>query len=434
MTQPLGTIDLSDNDINIRQNIYNKLKILFKKCGASELDTPVFELYDAVDKLYGDEFTKSVFTIKDGKQELFLRYDLTVPLARHVGMNGLTKFKRFQYGKVYRKDDPQIQKCRFREFHQMDYDIIGDDQQSGINDIEIIGTLINALSLFDQFIIKINYKNIVIKMLQKCNIPESDYQKVFSAIDKLDKKSWNDVKIELFEKQIDETSIQTLENYYELFCNSDDIYNVLNNNDFLDDIVQKQLKNLMMFISNIKYNHIIIIDPFLIRGMDYYTGILFEVTYVDKNIMPSTIAAGGRYDNMIDNFSSKQHISAVGMSIGIDRLVKIIEKKFVFDKNITPDIYIATVGNDYIVEKMSLLYKLREFGYYVITSELPNQKMRAHFKVIFEDYSSIIPIMIIIGENEVKNNTLTIKDIINKKEMCVSQSKLCEIIATILNF
>jgi histidyl-tRNA synthetase len=409
---PLGTIDLNENDILIRNHIFEVSKKILKLRGATQIETPIMEMFNMVDSLYGGEFNKLVYTLDDDNHnKLFLRYDLTIPLARYIGMNGLIKFRRFQFGKVYRKDDPQIHKGRFREFYQFDYDIVGDDQKSGINDMEIVETLneiLSALLGVGTFTIKFNYKNIVIKMIEKCGISKDLHKCVFSALDKLDKKEWHDVEIELLQKGLSPSSVYNLRNCYNKLSN----YDKLDECDLLDDDVRSNLATMLKFIDRLNLKNIIL-DPFLIRGMDYYTGILFEVTYNNKEIMASTISAGGRYDNMLSNFSTRGIIPAIGMSLGVDRITKILEKTNfkIPNENSVPDIYVASIGENMIIERVALCNEFRRMGYYTVMSDLSNPKMRSQFTSVFEDYGKNIPIMVVIGQNEIKNNTLTIKDI-----------------------
>lgn len=420
MSIPAGTIDLNEKDIFIRNKIFNIAQSELKLRGATQIETPVMELYSTVESLYGGDFTKLVYTLNEGEQKLILRYDMTVPLSRYVGSHGLVKYRRYQYGKVYRRDTPQIQKGRLREFYQFDYDIIGDDQSSGTNDLEMIETLYSIMIKIlgnNTFTIRLNHKQVVIEILKSVGIPESLYAQVFSAIDKLDKKSWDEIKMELHEKMLSDDMINSLEKIYILFSKetnfSEKISDVFDMK-ILPDNIKKYLDILLSFITKMNYSNCIF-DPFLIRGMDYYTGLLFEVNYNDKTIMESTIAAGGRYDNMIATFSTKsEQIPAIGMSLGVERIAKILENTKSIDIRKTPDIYVASIGENMIVERVMLCSYLRSLGYYTVMSDLENPKMRSQFNSVFDDYKSIIPVMICIGKTEIESNTLTIKDV-NKK-------------------
>ena len=431
MSNPTGTIDLNQSDIIIRNFIFDTAKRVLDLRSVTQIETPAIELLSTVEHLYGDEFNKLVYNLNDEGQKLILRYDLTVPLARYVGTNGLVKFRRYQYGKVYRRDNPQIQKGRYREFYQFDYDIVGDDQSSMSNDLEMLetlSTLLDAIIEPSTYTIKINHKNIVIELLKIVGVPTELFQTVFSSLDKLDKKSFDDIKIELAQKGLDDNLIQTLETFYNEILQTHTTnlsqfeltIQKLQKLGICDETISKYFHLINTFLQKIKLNNFIL-DPFLIRGMDYYTGLIFEVAYNNKTIMESTISAGGRYDNMIGKFSTRGDIPAIGMSLGVERLVRILEqtkfKDVIFAP--VPDIFVATVGKNMVVDRIVLCNKLRNLGYYTISSDLAEPDMRQQFAIVFEKYQKSIPVMIVIGENEVKSNTLTIKDVNKKKQFSI---------------
>ncbi len=431
MTTPTGTVDLHEKDILIRNFIFNTAKQVLKLRGVTQIETPAMELLDTVKNLYGEEFNKLVYHLNDWEdnqntetnncQKLILRYDLTVPTARYVGANGLVKFRRFQYGKVYRRDNPQIQKGRYREFYQFDYDIIGDDQNSGSNDLEMLETLselMNAIIGSNTYVVKINHRGIVAELVKVANIPNNLHSVVFSALDKLDKKSFEEIKEELKQKGLNDTMIESLELFYNIL-NSETVFsNILEKLQELGVYNQEtfeRMQTINLFLNKMNLTNFKL-DPFLIRGMDYYTGIIFEVVYNNSAIIESTISSGGRYDNMIEKFSTRGKIPAIGMSLGVERLVKILEqtkfKDMCFEP--TPQIFVATVGKNMTVNRIILCNQLRKMGYYTIASDLIAPDMRQQFSVVFEKYSKVIPVMIVIGDKEINENIITIKDV-NKK-------------------
>lgn len=440
--RPAGMVDLDQNDMIIRNYIFDIAKKELLLRDAIQIETPVMELYSTVESLYGDEFNKLVYTLNDDGNKLIMRYDMTVPLARYVGINGLLKFRRFQYGKVYRKDTPQISKGRLREFYQFDYDIVGDDQQSGINDLEMLETLNTILSNLlgkNTFTIKFNYKSIVTTILTHCGIPNELFKQVFSTIDKLDKKLWEDIVSELYEKGLDKKMIEKLEYLHSCFNTElkqvDEQFKILDNSIDLDSNIKHYLNTIILFFSRMKLTNFKL-DPFLIRGMDYYTGLLFEVTYNDSIILESTIAAGGRYDNMIGNFSNKAlSIPAIGMSLGVERIAKILEQTSLKSKTKRqcPDIYVATIGENMIVERVALCSELRDMGYCAVMSDLLNPKMRSQFTSVFEDYSDIIPVMVCIGNKEIVEGMLTVKDVRHSIQKTLKKDEALEFIRDIIS-
>jgi len=196
----VGTVDLSGKSLKIRQKIISIIKSIFETTDAIELDTPIIELRSIVDQMYCEEFDKLVYEIVDYDQnnndeycKQILRYDLTLPLARYCAMNGIKSLRRYQIGKVYRRDKPNINNGRFREFYQCDYDIVGDNLNSGIHDIEILELLVRILDKLigrNTYKIKINHKQLLTNLLLSQNIPFDKINTVCSSIDKLDKCTW----------------------------------------------------------------------------------------------------------------------------------------------------------------------------------------------------------------------------------------------------
>ena len=416
LKNPTGTRDLKSNDVKIREYIFDIAKKCFDKRCAIQIDTPIFELYSLVQNLYGEEFNKLVYKLEDGgSQELILRYDMTVPLARYIAMNGLKFLRRYQIGKVYRRDDPQIEKGRFREFYQCDFDIVGDDQDTNIFDIEILDTLIEILEklLGNNFTVKINDRKILYNLLRYCKVEDNYINTVCSTLDKLDKKSWSELKLELENKNINNDIIKNLENIINEINN---LNNIKNNSDQINAVLTflnninidvKSIKNIFDILTQINLIKYMYFDLSLARGLDYYTGMIFEVKYNNTDIMESTICSGGRYDKIIGKLANQGDVPAVGLSLGVERIAAILEKTINFTPN-KPQIYIASIGNNMITEKIKLCSKFRKMGFICIMSHLSNPKMRPQFDEVF---NMDIPYMVIIGENEIKENKLTIKDV-----------------------
>lgn len=411
---PTGMKDLNASDVYLREYIFGIIKSCFHARGGIPIDTPIMELKSTISNLYG-EFNKKVFEVNDfSGEKLMLRYDLTVPLARYVANNGLQNFRRYHIGKVYRRDNPQITHGRYREFYQCDFDIVGCDNNN-IYDIEILALLHDVLSklLYNRFTIKINYKDILYRIFYLSDISPNNYEIVASAIDKLDKKSKEEIYDELIKKDI---NIDKLKYYVEKLCYSGDIvqtYNFLISEDVIPENLRNKIKNLFDNLVFLGISQKFIFDPLLARGLDYYTGVIYEATYSDKEIMAYSIAGGGRYDNMIGLFSNHGKIPAIGLSIGIERIViiyeKIYPKDLFIDKNkMGPFVYVASVKGNFINQKIKLCETLRSFGIWCEMSNHENPKMRQQYDEVF---NKKIPYMIVIGECEIKNNTIQIKDI-----------------------
>lgn len=419
LRNPTGSRDFNSDDIAIREYITNIAKKCFINYGAEPIDTPIYELYENVQNLYGEEFNKQVYKFRDDHDALILRYDLTVPFARYVGANGLLLFRRYQIGTVYRLDDPQIVKGRYRAFIQADFDIAGNDG-SGIFDLEILQLANDLLYklLNDQYVIRLNHRDILYQYLQKLNVSNDNLGTVCSSIDKLDKKSVDEICTELKQKNIQDTVIDNIKNFINDLTKYKDTNNIINTFNHLDYLNQKKLIGKEIYdLFSILLNQLnflglldrILFDPLLARGLDYYTGIIFEAYYLDKNIMSSSICAGGRYDNLIGKFSNKGDIPAIGISLGVERIVTILENitssKLKSETKIK--VYVASIGKELLLERIKLCNILRQNNVSTMISHLKDPKMKSQYDDVF---SKNIPYMIIIGPREILSNTIKIKN------------------------
>jgi len=418
---PCGMRDLDSIDIKLREYIFNKVIPLFKCRGGKPIDTPVAEIFTSVHDIYGEEFNKEVYRFDDDSTEpLMLRYDLTLPLARYIAYNGLVSFRRYQIGKVYRKDNPQITRGRYREFYQCDFDIIGDDKEQMVYDIEVLELLHSILKalLNDKFTIRFNHRQIILNILKHVNIDKKDYSGVCITLDKLDKKSIEEIEDELIkirglDKEVAFKLIDIIQKIKNDNLSLSTYLNKLKNNKFLDNKTYEKLQLLITILNDMNIDKAFILDPTLIRGLDYYTGLIFEAHYIDKALMPSSIAGGGRYDNMLGLLSKHTYIPAIGLSIGIERIVTILEETNkaliqTLTEIDTPYVFVAGVGKDTLKHRILFCTKCRNLGINTAMSYQRNPKMGNQLNTVFENN---IPFMIIIGENEINSNTVTIKDI-----------------------
>lgn len=426
MSNPNGMIDLDPQQTAIRNHIFSIANKCFEARGSVQIDTPAIEMFQTVKNLYGGDFNKQVFTLDDNEPKdneetktidtrMLLRYDLTVPLCRFVSSRNIKQFRRHQIGKVYRKDHAQVSKGRFREFYQMDFDIIG-NSDGNIYDFEMIDTLCDVMDKLiglGDVVIKINHRGIVSALLDYANVSIELRQQVCSILDRLDKVKFQDIQTELI-SIIGDQSVGLLSVVYE-----NPSFEVISKLLNLDTNVLNCMQQLF------KFKQCLVFDPFLIRGMDYYTGIIFEVGYTHKEIMPFTISAGGRYDNMIGSFGGES-IPAIGMSLGIERIAKILEQTTMKDCVYQLyDIYVATVcktiDENITFEQMKLCSELRTKGYRVLTTHIKEQKFKRHLDNVFNNN---IKCMLILGDNELKNNSISIKNMDTRDQITVNRSEL----------
>eukprot|EP00057_Strongylocentrotus_purpuratus_P021771 XP_011676245.1 PREDICTED: histidine--tRNA ligase, cytoplasmic-like isoform X2 [Strongylocentrotus purpuratus] len=200
-----GTRDYTPRQMAIREGVFKVIIDTFKRHGAETIDTPVFELKETLTGKYGED-SKLIYDLKDqGGELLSLRYDLTVPFARYVAMNKIAKIKRYHIAKVYRRDNPAMTRGRYREFYQCDFDIAGqyDAMIPDAECVKIVHEILSNLKLGD-FVIKVNHRQILDGMFEACGVPDDKFRTACSAVDKLDKTFWEDVRAEMVdEKGID---------------------------------------------------------------------------------------------------------------------------------------------------------------------------------------------------------------------------------------
>ena len=393
-----GTRDLIPKEALFKEKIISKLKKIFELYGYSPLETPILERYDTLSAKYagGSEILKETFKLKDqGKRELGLRYDLTVPFARFVGMNPNIKlpFKRYQIGPVFR--DGPIKLGRFREFYQCDADVVGTES------IMAESELINLASRFfkelnQDIIIKVNSIKILKSIMNYLEIEKDKQGKVILTIDKKEKISDEELKKEL-KAIIKNKADKVLEIINKNNLNY--LKTILKDNDGINEIEE------LLKLTKAQF------DVSLARGLSYYTGTIFEV-YLRNSKIKSSVAAGGRYDNMIQNFlESSNKYPAVGISFGIDVILESLEKP---EKETTTEIYIIPINKQ--KESFEIAEKLRENGLNV-DMDLIGRGISKNL-----DYANKlrIPYVIFIGEEELKKDKLKLRNMKTGEESLLS--------------
>ncbi|KAL8532721.1 hypothetical protein ACS0TY_009074 [Phlomoides rotata] len=423
---PKGTRDFAKEQMAVREKAFAIIVEVFKRHGAMSLDTPAFELRETLMGKYGED-SKLIYDLADQGGELCsLRYDLTVPFARYVAMNGLTSFKRYQIAKVYRRDNPS--KGRYREFYQCDLDIAGQFEKMG-PDFEIIKILTELLDELDigDYEVKLNHRKLLDGMLAICGVPQEKFRTICSSIDKLDKQSFEQIKKEMVDEKglSEETAdkIGTLVKHrgspVELLSKLKQEGSVfLSNNEA--EIALNELEILFKALAMSKCIDRVVFDLSLARGLDYYTGVIFEAVFKGATQV-GTIAAGGRYDNLIGMFGTKQ-VPSVGISLGIERVFVIMEQ-LQKDKNqeiraTETQVLVSILGDD-----LSLGAEL--------VSELWDAKLKAEvminkrvIKHIDRARGEKIPYMVIVGEQEVSKGIVKLKDVTAATEEEVPRSGL----------
>jgi histidyl-tRNA synthetase len=330
-----GARDFGPEQMRIREQAFSAIRRVFKRHGGVEIDTPVFELKELLTGKYGED-SKLIYDLADqGGELLSLRYDLTVPFARFLAMRSVGNIKRYHIAKVYRRDQPQAARGRYREFYQCDYDIAG-SYSPMVADAEVITVATEILSdlPIGQFCIKLNHRKLLDAIFEICGVPVEKFRPICSAVDKLDKMSWEEVKKEMVEeKGLAPESADRIANFVLHSGSPKELWAKITDTKLFGDHVQanaamadlRLLFDYLEAMGSLKY---VSFDMSLARGLDYYTGVIYEAVLINGAVAVGSIAAGGRYDNLVGMFSpAGVQTPCVGVSIGVERVFAIMEKK-----------------------------------------------------------------------------------------------------------
>ncbi|CCF73205.1 histidyl-tRNA synthetase [Babesia microti strain RI] len=410
---PKGTQDFGPKQMTLRSMMFDKIKKIFLQHGAVEIDTPVFELRETLLNKYGDD-QKLIFELKDqGGEQLALRYDLTIPFARFIASQQSNKIKRFHIGKVYRRDDPQMTNGRFREFVQCDFDISG-DYDSMIPDAEVVFIMWRILQSFHhsigEFKVKLSHRKLLDAVLEVSHVPQQLRKSISSSIDKLDKETWENISSEMMQKGLSQASIKSIKGYISLNGTISSVLSQLENTEI------SKLENAKTAIEEIKlFNQYtlsfhmgkeppLVLDLSLARGLDYYTGLIYEAVLIDNKDVGS-IAAGGRYDGLIGSFSSTT-VPAIGLSIGVERLFRIIESKSTDYRTRDTKVYVCSIGDGMILERIKICSELWKADISAEFAHFQNPKIKKQLDLAT---AAKVPLVVIIGADELTDNSVIIK-------------------------
>ncbi|MCH8067530.1 MAG: histidine--tRNA ligase [Nanoarchaeota archaeon] len=413
---PKGTRDLKPEEAIVRNKIVSILKDVFEVYGYSPLETPVFERYDILASKYagGAEILKEIFKFKDqGKRELGLRYDLTVPMCRFVGMNPNIKmpFKRYAIGEVFR--DGPVERSRYRQFTQCDVDVVGINGMTA--DAEIIALTQRAFKkLGFDVVIKVNNRKLLNDLLENAGVKKDKLETVLLMIDKLDKFGLEIVKKELKLKKIDGKTINKIIKIINIKGNNKAKINTIKK--LIDDSEGlKEIKELLSLLNILKIN--IDLDVSLARGLTYYTGTVIEV-YLKNSGVKSAVCAGGRYDNIIGSFIGRGNYPAVGISFGLDRIYDAYMEKTKETKKSVTRVYIIPINT--FNESLKIAEELRNENVNVdidLTGKGPSKNLQ---------YANSlgIPYVLFVGKEELKQNKVKLKDMDSGKEQMMDAEEL----------
>ena len=413
-----GFMELLPNEQILFEQMKNKIEKVYQRFGFLPLDTPILELSEILLAKAGGETEKQIYRFEKGDTDISMRFDLTVPLAKYVAKNygNLSlPFRRYQIGKVYRGE--RAQKGRFREFYQCDIDIIGDGELSILNDAEIpsvIYQLIKDLG-FDDFTICINNRKILNGLFEDMSQTDNATE-ILRIIDKIDKIGVEAVCEELEKLGIEKDKINQIIEFIKIEGTTDEKLQKLQNLNIQNDNFKKGLEELSQVVKYIRIFGVpdtnFKVDLTIARGLDYYTGTVYE-TFLNNYRELGSVCSGGRYENLAEYYTDKK-LPGVGISIGLTRLFyKLNELGLIkAEKYSMADILIVPMTENLEVP-IKLANSLRELN---INTEiyLNDKKLKAKMK--YADKLKI-PYVIVMGDDEINSNKVKIKNMETGEEL-----------------
>ena len=453
---PKGTRDWEPLSMSLRKHVFSTIERVFSTHGAVTIDTPVFELKEILAGKYGED-SKLIYDLQDQGGELCsLRYDLTVPFARFVAMNPTEygNIKRYHIAKVYRRDQPAMTKGRFREFYQCDFDIAG-TYDAMVPDAECLCVLVETLDALDigAFTIKLNHRKLLDAIFAVCGVPDDKIRTISSAVDKLDKSPWDEVKHEMVaEKGLPADVADRIGTYVlqrgsrELIAKLREDAALMQNNKAVEGLADMEL--LFQYLDVYGVVDRVSFDLSLARGLDYYTGVIYEAITAlsapptkegapaqrktkdngeldESTVGVGSIAAGGRYDHLVGMFCGAKRpdaVPCVGVSIGVERVFSILlqrlqeaqargERTSVRQKEV--DVYVMSMGDGLLLERMQVCKMLWDAGIKAEFLYKKKPKLQQQFAVVDKEQ---IPLAVLLAPGEWANGTVRVKQQLGKDE------------------
>lgn len=444
---PQGTRDFGPDVVRKRQYIFSTIKTVFELYGFQPLETPALENLETLTGKYGEEGDKLMFKIlnnglSDPKNtekakaafenvllgrndknltERALKYDLTIPFARYVAMNHgqLTfPFKRYQVQPVWRADRPQ--KGRYREFYQCDADVVG--SKSLLNEVEFVAIyneVFEKLGLGD-YELKLNSRKILTALAEISGGLDKMID-ITIAIDKLDKIGLEKVKEELQDRGLDEKQINVVENYLNISGSNEEKLDAIKEMFATSETGKKGIDELEYVLARTT-GKIPTIELTLARGLNYYTGIIFEAK-APASVKIGSIGGGGRYDDLTGLFGVP-NIPGAGISFGVDRIYDVLEelKLFPQEVNTGSKVLFFNLGEAESAQSLKLLQQLRRKG---LPGEVFHETVKMDKQFKYAEKKSI-PYIVIIGSKEMEDNSCVVKNIVTGEQKSLSQKELLE--------
>lgn len=446
---PQGTRDFSADVVRKRQYIFSTIRSTFELYGFQPLETPAMENLETLMGKYGEEGDKLIFKILnngldhpekeqqtrtefekilEGKStksitERAMKYDLTIPFARYVAMNHSKlafPFKRYQIQPVWRADRPQ--RGRYREFYQCDADIVGSNAL--LNEVELVNIYNDVFQKLGMngFELRINHRKILAALAEICGGADKMIE-ITIAIDKLDKIGIEKVKEELTGRGLTEEQLGTIEKYLQISGSNQEKLTAVKNLFAHSETGKKGIEDLEYLLNTIAPQRKPILDFTLARGLNYYTGIIFEAK-APAEVKIGSIGGGGRYDNLTGLFGVP-NIPGVGISFGVDRIYDVLEELKLFPGDVEQGtrVLFFNLGNEESKTAYTLLQQLRQNG---IASELYHESAKIDKQFKYAEKRNI-PLIVMIGSKEIEEKTATVKNIVSGQQQKISFEELVNI-------
>jgi len=422
---PKGMRDFLPQQMIKREYVFNIVREVFHLYGFEPLQTPVLELHETLMGKYGEDAEKLIFNAQHpgGKEELALRYDLTVPLARVVAQyqNEITlPFKRYQLSPVWRAERPQ--RGRYREFYQCDADIVG---VAGMNaDAEIIGLIVTALRRlgFPQFSVKINNRKLLVAMGQYSGVPDAQLGDLYRSVDKFDKIGAEGVQKELVERGIAAASVSRMMELIQARRPG------IENLDYLDEVMGhfpaaqdgiRELRELAGHLADAAIPpQFYEFDFTMVRGLGYYTGPIFETVITEPNL--GSVTGGGRYDDLVGLFRGES-LPTTGTSLGIERIIDLLDILKLYPPHIggtVVQVMVTVFGDDTRAASTAFAADLRTAG---VRTELYMLDKQIGKQMTYADKKRI-PLVAVLGSQEIADGTVKLKRLADGEEVTIARA------------
>lgn len=419
---PRGMRDILPEQMLRRHYVINTVQAVFEEFGFEPLQTPALELSEVLMGKYGPDAEKLIYQAghSGGKEDISLRYDLSVPLCRVVAMHPqLPKpFKRYQIDPVWRAERPQ--KGRYRQFYQCDADTVG--SESMLADAENVSLIYQVLSRlgFKQFEIHINDRKLITGIGQFAGVPAEQLGGLYRAIDKLDKIGVDGVKAALRQNEIPEPVIAKLLALLQIEGDAESVLSELGEQ-LGESAAQEGIAELTELIGYLTMlgvpEECYRVNAAMVRGLEYYTGPIYETVVEEPKI--GSITGGGRYDELIGSFS-KQSYPATGTSFGIERIIDVMEEFAMFPPSVgktVTDVLVSVFDDELMPESLKLATVLRQNG---VRTEVYFRPARLSAQIKYADNRGI-PYVAILGSDEVEAGTVAIRNLASREQQNVAR-------------